>query len=193
MPSKDDDYLPRSELIADAVDGNPEFPDAAVQVAAVKDAIVPYARAHADAKAKMPGAARIRQEARKALAGALDHLRDAVQTVIDAHVDRAAALAESAKMRLRKPYVRTKADFAVDDGLLPGSVNLLARAVAGALLYYWEVSQNGTSWSVAAETCKASAALTGLTPGQTYDFRFRARTRKDGYLDYSQVIRFMVR
>ena len=42
-----------------------------------------------------------------------------------------------------------------------------------------------------AQTMKTKLVVTGLTPGQTYYFRFRAHTRK-GDIDYSQVVSLMV-
>jgi hypothetical protein len=42
-----------------------------------------------------------------------------------------------------------------------------------------------------AETMKAVTVISGLTPGQTYYFRFRALTRK-GMRDWSQIVSLLV-
>src|SRR5262249_13451610 len=122
----------------------------------------------------------------------LEALRIVAQIAVDADPNQAATLAASAGMKLRRATLHTKADFEVDDGPVSGSAHLIAKAIAGAVLYYWEVSSDQKSWSVAADSTKAHAILTGLTPGQTYWFRFRARTRK-GMSDYSIILSHIVR
>ena len=181
-----------TSTVITAVDGNANFPNAAAQVAAAKAAEVTYAKAVSDAKNKVPGAVKVRAEAKVALMKALEPLRLIVQTEVDAHLDLAATIAESAKMKLRKIPTRTKADFAVKDGLGSGQAHLVARAIAKALLYFWEFSVDGKVFSVAFDTSSANAVIPGLTVGQTYYFRFRARTRK-AMTDYSQVLTHVVR
>jgi hypothetical protein len=175
-----------------SIDGNAEFPNSATQVATAKAALVPYANAVQDAKNRKPSATKVRGDAFKALVKALEALRIVVQIEVDATPNQAATLATSAGMKLRRASLRTKADFAVGDGPNAGSVHLIAKAIAKALVYYWEVSSDQKSWSVALDTTRADAILTGLTPGQTYWFRFRARTRT-GMSDYSIVLSHIVR
>jgi hypothetical protein len=175
-----------------AVDGNLNFPNSAVQVAAAKVAEAAYAKAVTDAGNKIPGAVTVRTDAKVALLKALAPLRVIAQTAVDAHLDQAGTIAESAKMKLRKVAVHTKADFAVDDGLGTGQVHLVARAILKALLYFWEVSLDQKVWNVALDTSSAQAVIAGLTVGQTYYFRFRARTRK-AMGDYSQILSHVVR
>jgi hypothetical protein len=175
-----------------AMDGNAGFPEASAELAAAIAAHAAYAKAVTDAKNKMPGAVTARAEAKVALFKTLEPLRLIVQTAVDAHLDQAATIAESAKMRLRKAAAHTKADFAVKDGLGKGQALLVARAVDKGVLYFWELSLDQMSWSVALDTTGARALLTALTAGQTYYFRFRARTRT-GMTDYSQVLSHMVR
>ena len=175
-----------------AVDGNPNFPKAAAEVAAATAAKAAYAKAVIDAKNKIPGAVIVRAEAKVALLKTLAPLRLIVQKAVDAHLDQAATIAESAKMKLRKVAVHTKADFAVKDGLGTGQAQLVARAVEKALLYFWELSLDQKAWTVALDTSSAQVVLAGLTVGQTYYFRFRIRTRK-AMTDYSQVVSHVVR
>ena len=72
---------------------------------------------------------------------------------VDAHLDQAGTIADSAKMRLRKAAAHTKPDFAVKDGLVMGQAQLIARAVDNGLLYFWELSLDQTAWAVALDTC----------------------------------------
>jgi hypothetical protein len=67
----------------------------------------------------------------------------------------------------------------------------VARAILGAGAYFWEYSLDQKTWILAAETRNAKALVTGLTPGVTTYFRFRALTHA-GRTDYSQVVSLMV-
>jgi len=193
LPRKHDDKVTVANKIISSIDGNANFPNSATQVATAKTKAGAYANAVDDAKNHIPGATKVRSDALKALVKALENLRIIVQAAVDANPSQAATLATSAAMKLRKASVRTKAAFAVDDGPVSGEALLIAKAIAKAVLYYWEVSSdNQKTWSVATDTTKANAILTGLTPGQTYYFRFRARTTQ-GMSDYSIILSHIVR
>jgi hypothetical protein len=178
LPRPDLPYSVAAQAMITAVDGNADFPNAAAQVAAAKAALAPYLAAIAARARHEAGAVKTRNEARGILQKALEHLRDAVQSAVDADVERAESLAASAKMSIRKVPLRNKDPFAVRDGNVSGRVLLIAKAILGALTYYWEVGSDSKSWSPIPETSRASTALGGLTPGQVYYFRFRAHTRK---------------
>jgi hypothetical protein len=192
FPKKHDDRVAAGDAVIAAVDGNTNFPNAAAAVVAAKATIKPYKNAIADAKAKVHGAVKVRREARIAFDKAFEPVRAQIQIAVDAHVDQAATLAESAKMKLRKLPTHSKQDFAVKDGPLSGQVKLIAKAILRALLYFWEFSLDQKTWSTAPDTSKAKTILAGLTVGQTYYFRFRARTRT-GMTDYSQILSLMIR
>jgi hypothetical protein len=55
-----------------------------------------------------------------------------------------------------------------------GSALLRALKILGALVYDWEVSGDGTTWSVFGRTHKPHVTITGLTPGKQYWFRVSA-------------------
>jgi len=192
LPRKHDDKVTVANKIISSIDGNANFPNSATQVATAKTKAGAYAKAVDDAKNHIPGATKVRSDALKALVKALESLRIIVQAAVDADPSQAATLATSAGMKLRKASVRTKAAFALDDGPLSGEVLLIAKAIAKAVLYYWEVSTDQKTWSVATDTTKANAIIAGLTPGQTCYFRFRARTTK-GMSDYSIILSHIVR
>jgi len=192
LPTKPADRVTAATAIVTAMTGNPNFAGAAAQVTAAQTAVAAYAAAVSQAKGKVPGAVKVRGDAKIAMMKTLAPLVAIVQAAVDAHLDQAATLASSAAMKLRKLPSFSKAAFAVKDGPGSGQVHLTARAVLTALLYFWEVSSDQKSWSVASDTSGANAILGGLTVGQTYYFRFRARTRKTT-TDYSQVLSHVVR
>ena len=186
------DVVIATDTIIAAVAGSAYFSNTTAQVAAATTAHSAYSQAVTDAKNKIPGAVKVRRDAKVALIKALDPLRVIVQLAVDARIDLAATIAESAKMKLRKVATHSKADFAASDGPGSGQVRLIARAIARALLYFWEISVDQKTWTVALDTAAAQAVLSGLTVGQTYYFRFRARTRK-GTTDYAQILSHVVR
>ena len=117
-----------------------------------------------------------------------------VQSLADgATPEQAALIIATALFDLKRVRASgAKAELAVKHGPHSGSALLEIAAIARALLYFWEMSADGKSWSKVADTEKVSAVVTGLTPGQTYSFRFRAYVRGSGYTDYSQVVTLLV-
>jgi hypothetical protein len=192
LPRKHLDVVYAATAIVDAVDGNADFPDAAAEIPAARAALETYAKAVTDAKNKVPGAVPVRGEAKVALVRAFQPLRRVVQSVVDAHLDQAETLVASARMKIRRFGLRTKADFTVKDGPLQGQVHLYARAVAGALLYFWEVRLGDGDWTFACDTSASDVVISDLTVGQLYSFRFRVRTRA-GMTDASRVLTRRVR
>ena len=77
-------------------------------------------------------------------------------------------------------------------GVASGSVHVIALAVLSALTYGWESSLDQLSWTVTT-TGQSRTTLTGLTPGKTYYFRFRAFRRNNTVMDYSQVVTLLVK
>jgi hypothetical protein len=86
-------YSVAAQAMITAVDGNANFPNAATQVAAAKAALTPYLDAIAARARHEAGAVKARNDARRVLQQALEHLRDAVQYAVDADVEQAESLA----------------------------------------------------------------------------------------------------
>jgi hypothetical protein len=117
-----------------------------------------------------------------------------VQSLADgATPEHGALIIATALFALRKAGGRgAKADIAAKRGPTSGTARLQAAAIAGALVYFWEMSADDKVWSKAVDTERVTAVVTGLSPGQTYYFRFRAFVRKSGYTNYSQVVSLLV-
>ncbi len=84
-----------------------------------------------------------------------------------------------------------KPPLAVKHGPLPGVLLLAALAMARVTAYYWEVSLDGLTWTVGAETSQARASIAGLTPGKVYSVRVRGLQRSGGMTSYTQVVSLM--
>ena len=75
---------------------------------------------------------------------------------------------------------QAKAVLGVLPGRVSGSVRLAAKAVAKVASYEWQLSKDaGKTWLELPKTLQAKTAVSGLTPGMTYGFRFRAGVRAD--------------
>jgi len=61
----------------------------------------------------------------------------------------------------------------------------------GRASYEWQFSTDQKTWTNAPTTLQAKIAITGLTSGSVYYFRFRAVT-KAGEGAYSQVVQILV-
>jgi hypothetical protein len=108
-------------------------------------------------------------------------------SLVDAPAIIAAVLLYESKVGTRPP----KPELAAKQGE-SGTVALIALAVASALVYYFEFSADQATWTAVPQTPKTRAAISGLTPGKVYYFRFRAFTRQGGMGPYSQVVSLMV-
>ncbi len=96
-----------------------------------------------------------------------------------------------AGLSVKKRTKRNKPPVRAVQGPTSGSAWLELLRVARIATYFWQFSVDQKNWSSAPETMKAKLLLTGLTPGQTYYFRFRALTSK-GPVDYSQIVSLLV-
>ena len=132
-----------------------------------------------------------RAKKRRALVTLLEDLRHYVQTICQADADNAAAIAESAGMRLKIFTKHVKAAFAVVQGHVSGSVVCSVKASAIPTTYYFSYSLDQKSWTSVPDVMVSKITISGLTPGQTYSFRFRTLDRK-GLSDFSQIVTFMV-
>jgi hypothetical protein len=79
------------------------------------------------------------------------------------------------------------------EGMASGMVQLIARAVASAVAYFWEVSLDQETWTAGAPTAQANTTLAGLTPDKVYSFRFRALRREGVMTDASPIVSLRVR
>jgi hypothetical protein len=117
-----------------------------------------------------------------------------VQSMADAATpEQAALIIATALFDMRKRPTRApKGEIEAKHGPTSGTARVQIAAIAKALMYFIETSSDGKSWVKAVDTQKVIAIVTGLTPGQTCYFRFRAFVRGSGYTDYSQTVNLLV-
>ena len=91
--------------------------------------------------------------------------------------DGAAAFIVKCGFPVRRRSSYAKLPLRAIPGELPGTVLLIARAVAPVAIYSWQYSLDGQTWVNAGETLQAETLLSGLTSACYHHFRFRARAR----------------
>ncbi len=170
---------------------NPNLPNA--PLGPLTSAAGQYAAAVQNFK-NMKGARQALRKARRAAIDALNHFADWVEGIAQqAPAGSAAAIMESAGLRGKTIGKIVKPDFEVKQGALTGTALLIALAVAKVAVYFWQFSADGAkTWLDWPGDMKSRTIVTGLTPGVTYYFRFRARTRKL-LTDWSPEVSLIVR
>ena len=106
----------------------------------------------------------------------LRQLAGYVQSIADANSANAAEIIESTGFFVKRPSIRTKADFKVVRGRPYGSATLLAKCAGDRVLYAWRYSTDQTTWSSLPSTMQSSTTLSGLAPLTVYFFQHRVLT-----------------
>jgi hypothetical protein len=191
LPPRNKDLIAFVNTVLLKMTGNAYFPNPTPTLASVGAALTAFESAQT-AMSTAKQVAGDRAKKRATLVTLLKHLRDFVQGVCESDIDNAAAIAESAGMRLKKVKKLVKAAFSVVQGRVSGSVVCSVKASGIPTTYYWFYSLDQKSWTSAPDTMTSKVTISGLTPGQLYYFRFRTLNRK-GLTDLSQVVSFLVK
>ena len=193
LPNKVPALITYAQGIVKAMTGNPAFPSPTPTLAAVTEAINELQTAETAALARTKGAVAVRNEKRAALVALLQQLRGHIQATADASPETAGSVIQSAGIAVKKTPVRAKRVFAAKFGPVSGSVHLVTDAAARRASYEWQYSTDGgKTWVSAPTTLQTKTTITGLTPGASVVFRYRAVT-KAGEGDWSQPQTLMVK
>lgn len=195
LPQQDKPFIGRARGIILAVTGNAKVPAPVPSVAVLSAHLDEYVEADTLADTRAQGAVAERAVKKRIVRIDLQHLKGHLQVLADNAPDYATAVSivESAGLRVKRQGKWDRDALEVWHGAISGSVGLQARAVARVATYFWQYSSSldQKSWIDVPETMKARTVITGLVPGQTYFFRFRARTRT-GEVGFSQVVSIIV-
>ena len=177
--------------VINAMTGNASVPNPTPPLATVMADLAAYEAAEAQVVTRVKGAAVTRNAKYAVLHADLQHLMGCVQQAADANPASAQSLIESAGFAIRKTASRPKSAIKVEPTGVPGSVKLVAKAVAPRAAYEWQYSTDQKTWTNAPSSLQAKTVITGLTSGTTFYFRFRGVT-KAGESAYSQVVQSLV-
>jgi hypothetical protein len=177
--------------IINAMTGNTLLPSPTPPLATLSADLAAFEASEATALTRVKGAAVTRNEKYLVLHGDMEHEMAYVQSVADANPGNAQSIIESSGFAIRKTTSHPKTALKVTVGTVPGAVKVVAKAVAPRASYEWQYSTDQKTWTNAPSTLQAKIAITGLTSGTVYYFRFRAVT-KAGEGAYSQVVQILV-
>jgi hypothetical protein len=193
LPNKMPALVTYAQGIVKSMTGNASFPNPVPTLATVSAAIEDFQTAETAALARTKGAVATRNEKRSALAQLLEQLKGYVQTAADGNVDNGESIILSAGIAVRKTAIRAPRIFAAKPGAVSGAVTLVAASAAHRASYEWQYSADGgKTWVAAPTTLQAKTSVSGLTPGVTMAFKYRAVT-KAGEGDWSQPTSLMVK
>lgn len=193
MPRATRDFITYARSVHAALLGNKSFPNPPVSLDVLGKDIAALEEAETKAATRAKGAAALRDAMLKKVQDDLALLRGYVQSVVAANVNPvdAAAMIESASMRVRKPTTRNTPPISARNTDVSGKVILATKSLGPSVVYSWEYSLDQATWTSIPGTMRARTELSGLTSASTYSFRFRAFTRA-GQQEYSQVVTLLV-
>jgi hypothetical protein len=177
--------------IINAMTGNTLLPSPTPPLATLSADLAAFEAAEANALTRVKGAAVTRNEKYLVLHGDMEHEMAYVQSVADANPANAQSIIESSGFAVRKTTSHPKTALKATAGPVPGAVKLVAKSVATRASYEWQFSTDQKVWTNAPTSLQAKIAITGLTSGTVYYFRFRGVT-KAGEGAYSQVVQLLV-
>jgi hypothetical protein len=191
MPVRKASVATFATSVINAMTGNASFPNPTPSLATVSADLAAYEAAEAQVVTRVKGAAVTRNAKYTVLHTDLEHLMGGVQQVADANPANAQSIIEGAGFAIRRTASRPKSALTALLGGVPGSVKLVAKAVAQRASYEWQYSTDQKTWTNAPTSLQAKTVVTGLTSGTVFYFRFRGVT-KTGEGAYSQVVQLLV-
>ena len=179
LPPRLADFLVFAQKVHDQMAANAKSlpsPNPALNV--LQSQIDDFTTKEALARTRAAGAVDDRDTAKHLVATSLDTERTYVETLCNADPGNAQSLAQDAGMALRAQPAHSKPPLAVKAGAVSGSVNVVAKATAGAKQNQWQYSTDGgKTWIDAPPTTKAKTTVANLTPGVTVTVRQRVFTK----------------
>jgi hypothetical protein len=183
-----------AQSVATAMQANAtSFPSPTPTMATLQADVAALSTAEAAVVARTKGAVEIRNVKLAVVKGDLENLKTYVQAVADAaNPSNAASIIQNAGMTLRKVTLHDKAQLAVNQGTVSGTVVLMAKAAGKRAAYDWQYSTDQKTWTSVPPTLQAKTGVSGLTPATLYYFRVQPLLRT-GEQNWSEVISMVVK
>jgi hypothetical protein len=186
VPDSVPHFISYSKGIVLAMTDNPDFTTPSPTLASVTTHIKDLEDADSVAQTGVRGSIGRRDEKQAIVLKDLHSLQSYVQGIADNNPDRAKSIITGAGMSVKQEASKVKSDFSAKR-LSSGVVQLTAKAVASRAAYQWQSSTDEKTWTTIRTTLQCSTIVDGLTPGETYYFRF-CSTTSEGTGDWSQII-----
>lgn len=189
LPKPNPALITYAQGIVKGMTGNAYFNTPSPPLTALSGAIADLQTAETLALTRAKGTAVARNEKRATLVSLLQQERSYVQGIADLSPENGGSIIQSAGLAVKKVPTHTPRVFAAKPGAVSGAVKLVAPSAGLRSSYEWEYSTDGgTTWLAMPPTIQAKTTLTGLKPGSSVQFRYRAVTPKGGAGDWSQPI-----
>jgi hypothetical protein len=184
--------LTKAHHIATSMQHNLYFPRPPVPIATFLEHIATAEAAQAAMRTRLNTARTDRNAKLAVVLRDLDQLAIYVQQVASKYPpEERLAIVASAGMEVQGYRKAGKATFRVTPGRTSGSVILDALHPGIVASFDWQYSADGKRWIDAPSTTQSKTTISGLTPGATYHFRYRALTHA-GKGDWSEPFVLMV-
>jgi hypothetical protein len=180
-----------AQAVATAMTGNASFASPNPPLATFEADIAALVTAETAVLSRVKGAVETRNAKFLIVKNDLGVMRTYVQSIADGNPSDAAAIIESAGMKVRTVTLHDKPELSVKLGDVSGSVLLVAKAAADRAAYDWQYSTDQKTWTAAPQTLKAKTSISGLTAGTIYYFRVQSLI-KTGEQNWSQVVYVLV-
>jgi hypothetical protein len=173
----DSDFLTKSEFIATSMTGNANFPTPLPALADVNDTVSSYAAALNAAE----GLGRVQVAEKNSIRQELEAMLLQLGLYVMSVANGDAAMLTSSGFTLSKQpgpsYLTNPGNVTLSNGITSGELKDAVSTVAGARIYYHEITDTApteqTVW-VRNQSSKAKFVFTGLTPGKQYWVRVAA-------------------
>jgi hypothetical protein len=189
LPKPNPALITYAQGIVKGMTGNAYFATPSPTLAVLTAAIADLQTTETLALTRAKGAAVLRNEKRATLVSLLQQERSYVQGIADLNPENGGSIIQSAGLAVKKVPVHPPRVFAAKAGAVSGSVTLVVPSAGTRSSYEWESSTDGAkAWVAMPPTIQAKTSITGLTPGSSVQFRYRAVTPKGGAGDWSLPI-----
>jgi hypothetical protein len=172
--------ISRARAIVQQMTGNAWFPSPDPPLSDIEAAIEDLQSAQASTLMRTKGTTDVRDGKRTTLLSRLEYLKAYVEAIANDHPDNATAIIESAGMHVKDKKGPPGRVFTARPGRVSGEVELVAPRAGDRSAYEFQYSlDGGKTWLPLPEpfTTKATVTVTGLTPGSTAHFRYRATVK----------------
>jgi hypothetical protein len=191
LPRRIPETLLYAQSVAAAMSGNPAFPSPVPALATFEADIAALEASYVRTLTRALGTRSDRDARLAKVQDDLFCLRMYVQQVADTSPGQAGVVIASAGMSLKRSSGHAKLAFVAKQGLVSGTVRLVAKAPNVRASYDWQRGTDGVVWVDLERTMRADTEVTGLAAGTRHFFRYRTLTR-EGVGDFSQVVSLLV-